>query len=366
MIYITYIDLNNSDMKEAANSGIKKKVDGQIQAFKKIFGRVYYTCWCGQMFYLMDNERIIDKELALTRKECCDVLCVWIDKYKIQRTYIRYAYTNSWFLKFLQAQKEKKIKSVLEVPTYPYDSDQTISERIKAEDSYYRTQLCQFVEMAATYSRDEIIFGIPCIPLVNGITIEDHPLCTKTTEQHKIVLLGVAGLAVWHGYERIIKGLHEYYQKGGEYDILFKIVGKGSEENRYRTLVEDCSLQSHVKFYGRLEGCSLDQQYGMSDVAIGSLGFYKVGMDEGSPIKGAEYCARGIPFIVGYDDLRFSGEEPFMLKVSNDAEPIDMNEVVHFFERITAQPGYHEVIRNYAINHLTWDSIMKPVIDYLY
>ena len=81
MLYITYSDLNNSDPGNTVHSGIKKKVDGQIQAFKSFFGRVYYTCYCGQMFYLMDGEKVVDKELAITRKECNEALCAWGVKY---------------------------------------------------------------------------------------------------------------------------------------------------------------------------------------------------------------------------------------------------------------------------------------------
>ena len=267
-------------------------------------------------------------------------------------------------MEFLRYQKQKKIKSVLEIPTYPYDREIT-NMRIKIEDSYYRMQLCQYVELISTYSKDEKIWEVPCVPLVNGIDVEKHPLCTKAKEHKKVVLIGVASLAAWHGYERIIEGMYKYYQNGGEYDFLFKIVGRGAESNRYRTLVEDYNLQSHVEFCGRLEGKNLDEQYEMSDIAVGSLGIYKIGINTASPIKGAEYCARGIPFILGYDDLRFSGKESFIMHVPNESSAVDMDKVVDFYEKITAQSGYHEIIREYALNHFIWDSIMKPVAEYL-
>lgn len=364
MLYITYIDLNNSDPSDTGHSGIKKKVDGQIQAFKKYFDRVYYSCRCGQMFYLMDGARVVAKELAITRKDCNKALCTWLDKYGIQRTYIRYPFSDPWFLEFLRIQKQKEIRSVLELPTYPYDSEVT-NVRIKAEDAYYRTQLRQYVELISTYSKHEEIWGVPCVSLVNGIVIENLPLCTKVKERKKIVLIGVASLVMWHGYERIIEGLYKYYQKGGDYDFLFKVVGKGEESNRYKMLVENYGIQSHVEFCGRLEGEKLDRQYEMSDIAVGSLGFYKTGLKDATPIKAADYCGRGIPFIVGYNDLRFSGKEPFIMHVPSDSSAVDMNQVVDFYEKITTQSGYHEKIRDYALNHLTWESIMKPVVEYL-
>ena len=44
-----------------------------------------------------------------------------------------------------------------------------------------------------------------------------------------IVLLAVATLAKWHGYERVIKGLYNYYADGGERNIIFNIVGNGEQ-----------------------------------------------------------------------------------------------------------------------------------------
>ena len=90
-----------------------------------------------------------------------------------------------------------------------------------------------------------------------------------------------------------------------------------------------------------------------------------MGAEEGSPIKGAEYCARGLPFICGYHDLRFPPDWEFMLNVPNNPEPIDMNRVIEFWEKVALQANYKELMRNYAEEQLIWDKIMAPVVDYL-
>ena len=359
MIYITYVDLS-----DISYYGITKKIMSQIKILQKKFGKVYYTTYRGQMIYLIEGEIIIDKEVAITRERVNAIISDWLDKYKIQRTYIRYGFSNKWFLKFLKLQKEKKIKSVLEIPTYPYDGE-VKNGWLKMEDNYYRDSLFQYVDYIATNSEADTILGISCIRLLNGVDIEKNPLCLKKKEEKKINLIGVSSMAIWHGYERILEGIFNYYNDSGDYKFFFKIVGNGPEEEKYRYLIEKYDLESSVKFYGILGGEELNREYETSDIAVSSLGLYKTGIKEVTPIKGAEYCARGIPFICGYYDMRFPPNMQYIMTVSNSPEPVNMHRVIAFYENITSQDGYHEEMRRYALNNFTWESIMSPIIEAL-
>lgn len=362
MIYITYVDLYGEGY-----SGIRKKIMAQVLVFRKYFGKVYLTVYKGQMVYLLDGNQVIDKKLAVTRAMCHAAVMAWLDKYKIKRTYIRYNFSDIWFLQFLKAQKEKGIKTVLEIPTYPYDGEvaKARAERLKVEDQYYRGQLCQYVKWVATNSEAGSIFGMPCIKLLNGVDLEEHPLHIKSKAGREIVLIGVSSMSIWHGYERVLTGMYNYYHNKGEYDFLFKIVGEGNEKQRYQSLASEYGLQSRVEFCGMLEGEELDRQYELADIAVSSLGLYKTGIQAVTPIKGAEYCARGIPFICGYHDMRFPDGADYIMAVPNSPEPVDMREVIAFYEHITAQEGYQEKMREYALGHFTWERIMEPIAEVL-
>ncbi|MCI9592689.1 MAG: glycosyltransferase family 4 protein [Lachnospiraceae bacterium] len=366
MLYITYVDLY-----EDGYFGVSKKIMSQLSVFKKFFGKVYLTCYCGQTVYLLEDGRVVDKELAVTRARCHTVVGKWLDKYNIKRTYIRYAFSDKWFLQFLKLQKEKGIKAVLEIPTYPYDGEIAGErfKRIRLEDSYYREHLCQYVDWVATNSEAEQILGMSCIKLLNGVDIELHPMCLKSRTGNeiskKIVLIGVSIMAIWHGYERVLEGLFHYYKNKGSYDIYLKLVGEGAEKNRYQSLVQKYGLQSKVEFCGMLGGEDLNRQYASADIAVSSLGLYKTGIEDVTPIKGAEYCARGIPFICGYHDMRFPDKADYIMTVPNNPEPINMHEVIAFYETITAQENYQKKMRNYALEHFTWESIMMPVVELL-
>lgn len=359
MIYITYADLYSTGY-----CGVTKKIMSQIKVFQRCFGRVYYTTYSGKMIYLMNERQVVDKQIAITRAMYNHILNTWLDKYNIHRTYVRYSYSDKWFISLLRQQKEKDIKSVLEIPTYPYDGE-IENERIKIEDQYYRTQLCQYIEWVATNSSAQEIWGMSCIQLLNGVDLKANPPHLKEIEKKKIVLLGVSSMAIWHGYERILQGLFNYYKSGGNYDFRFIMVGIGPETEKYHSLTLEYGLQSRVDFCGMLEGEELNKQYAMADIAVSSLGLYKTGIQDVTPIKGAEYCARGIPFICGYHDMRFPDKVDYIMNVPNNQEPINMNEVIAFYKNITAQDNFQRKMREYALKHFTWESIMEPIVEVL-
>lgn len=361
---LLYITLLNFD--DFAGPGKTRKISGQIEAMELKLGEVWYTKYTYPVLYLMRNEQVIDKEAAATKKECILVLCRWIQQYHVTKTYIRYFRSSKWFIDLLRYQKEHHIKSVVEIPTYPYDGE--LKEGIgKTEDIIYRKEICKYIDKVTTYSSDKRIWGIECIGLKNGISASALSACNRKRENKKIVLIAVGTMMFWQGYERVIEGMHLYYKEGGEYDIRLKIIGEGPEIQIYKHLAERYNLHSKIEFIGRIEPWETDrlnEQYTLSDIAVSTLGMYKKGLDESSSIKGAEYCAKGLPFICGYKDFRFPFNWKFLMQVQNGPEPIDMIRVIDFYNQVTADSDYEKEMRDYALAHLTWDSIMQPVVDY--
>lgn len=358
IFYITYIDLEN-----VAFLGMREKVLAQADAIEKGLGKTYYTFWSKQIAFLMCGENIIEKDVAVTREEYKHILIGWMEKYEVDRTYIRYPFANLFFLELLAYQKEHGIKTVLEIPTYPYENELPYC-MIKVEDIYYRGEISCFVDMISTFSSDKEIWGIPCINLMNGVDVDKIPLA-QTREKGFIEMVAVASMSFWHGYERLIEGLYEYYSKAGELDVHLKLIGDGGENDLYERLVEKYSLQTHVEFCGALRGEDLDKHLAKADIAIGSLGLYKIGLNEVSPIKSAEYCARGIPMVLGYCDIRFPNDLNFVLQVPNDDSPIDISAVIEFYKNVHTNENYQIEMRNYAEKILKWENIMHPVVEYL-
>ena len=361
VLYITLLDFG-----DYAGTGKERKIRGQIDALKLMLKKIYYTTYSYPILYLMEGEKVIEKEAAVTSRDRTLILCHWMKKYNVKCTYIRYPRSNKWFYDLLKYQKEHHIVTVVEIPTYPYDGE--FKEGIiKREDAFYREKIGKYINRIATYSADTSIWGTPCLHLNNGISASEINIYPKKREKKKIVLIAVSCMMYWHGYERILEGMYLYYKERNEYDIRLKMIGSGPEEISYKKLVQKFDLCSRVEFLGRIEVWEkdrLNKQYVSSDIAVSALGCYKKGIDEVSPIKDAEYCAKGLPIVSGCHNLGFPYDWEYMLNIPNSAQPVDMNKVISFYEKVTSKKNYELEMKDYAMNHLTWDSIMRPVGDY--
>ena len=366
LLYISYVDFDAFYAQ-----GVHRKIRAQLRAMKKGLCNAYYTGWSYPKALLCSEDGIVETEPAVTKRDYVNTLIKWIQKYGVTRVYIRYSRTDVWFIELLKYLSENKIKNVLEITTYPYDIE-AAEGTAKQEHFCFDRDICRYVNRIATFSTHREIWGIPCLNLMNGIDIDEHPLSRKEYDGKKIVFIAVSTMQYWHGYERILKGMYLYYQAGGEYDFRLKFVGDGPERAYYEELITRYCLQRHVEFVGRIEideKEKLDDQYSLSDIAVGSLGLYKLYKvseknEEILPIKLSEYCVRGIPFICGHRDLRFPPGWEFMLSVPNDDEPIDMNRVIDFYKKIVSEGNYKQLMRDYAEKYLTWDKIMEPVVEY--
>lgn len=358
MIYVFLGDLFADDC-----IGVRKKVFAQNRVFAKNFGQAYCTSYSGQMMYLLQDGKVIEKEVAITKSDCNNWVLHWIGKYGIRRAYIRYMLSDKWFIKFLKELKENRIAVVLEFPTIPYEGEVS-SKSVLEIDKHYREELADYVEQCTTFDYMDSVFGIPCKALVNGVDLSRHPVHKLRKPDDKIILIAVATMCKWHGYERVIKGMAGYYQGQWDKKIIFRLAGEGPETEKYRKLTEEYNLQEYVEFLGHIDKEDLDRQYDDADIAVASLGFYKADTEYGSPIKTREYCARGIPFVYGYEDIGFTGEEEYALKVTNDGTPIDMGEVIRFYHKMQEHGFYVEEMRDYVLTACTWDSILKPVVDF--
>lgn len=361
MLYITY-----SNLEHNGYMGIKKKILSQARVFAKEFGNAYVTSYNGLLFSLITLDgRMVEKEAAYSKMECNAMLKKWIKKYEIKRTYIRYDYSDPWFIDFLQFQKTNDITSILEIPTFPYDGEPK-SARIALEDTYYREKLHQYFEVCMTYSNGNKVLGMPVIELMNGVDLESIPLQQKKKKRADgtIRLIAVASMSMWHGYERLLYGLKKYYEEGGKTKIIVSFVGSGTEDSFYHQIVKENHLEEYVFFKGMRYGTDLDEEYNYADIAVGSLGLYKADIYQCAPIKLREFCARGLPFIYAYDDTGFKTVPEYAKRFENDDSPISIDEVIELYEVIDKKNITSNNIRGYAEKHFSWEHTMREAIDY--
>lgn len=343
--------------------GVKKKILGQFKALNDAFDTAYLADrHLGVAYLRRDQRRIVDKNLSLTKEDYYRIVIKWIINYNINVIYIRYPFANIFFIEFLENIRPIIDKILIEIPTYPYD-DHGLSRDIVIPDLYYRNQIKHYVDFIVTFSGDETIWGIPCIKTHNGVDIDEVPL-RNYSAHNGVKLITAASLSSWHGLERVFIGLAEYYTKRDDVSthVSFDVIGNGDALGQYRTLVSELSISDKVCFLMDMSGNEFDEMFDNADVAIGTLGGYKIGLERFSPIKTAEYCARGVPFIYAYNDERFATDLDFVRRIPNDDSPVDLEAIIHMNELLSIDISLSSRMRSYAVENLSWHKMMEPII----
>lgn len=170
-------------------------------------------------------------------------------------------------------------------------------------------------------------------------------------------MIAVAYIQFWHGFDRIIEGMHLYLMNTHIRNIHLSIVGNGQIDD-LKELVNKYKLNDYVTFTGHLSGSELDKEFDKAHVAIGSLGRHRSGLKSMKSLKNVEYAARGIPFVYSENNSEFDSK-PYVLKVPADESPLDISDVITFFENVKITP--EEI--NKTVSDYTWYNQIKKVIN---
>lgn len=362
--------------KLVENNGISDKIKAEYKAFKKIG----LDCHLGYIHqdnngdnYIIDNEEIIKYGNGFKKKlrQFLKVSPIysWIknNKDSLDFIYVRYTqFANPITYNLFKKIRKLGIKIVLEIPTYPYDKELTPTNFLQkinyTIEKKYRQRLFNQVFKISTFSQDRQIAGIETINIVNAIDFDKIPLRLKRKEDGNINLIGVASIDFWHGFDRIIEGLKEYYSNNPSDLVTFKIIGgyPGNKTlERLKNLVNEYHLDNYISFLGYKTGKELDNLFNDSDIAIGSLGRHRTGIHEMQSLKNMEYCVRGIPFIYSEKNSIFDNQN-FILKIPEDDSPINIKELIQFYIKTKALST--DNMRNYVVS-FTWENQMKKIYD---
>lgn len=270
-------------------------------------------------------------------------------------------------------KKNPKIKIIVEIPTYPYDEEYgtyKLKQMLILKDRYNRTRMKRLIDYYAILTDEKEIFGVPTLKILNGIDVDEIPKRVPyrlSTDNNTIHMCAVAMFKEWHGYERLILGLHDYYDNGGDLNIICHFVGEGTELPFYKDLVNKYSLQQHIVFHGFLEGKELSKIYNMSTISLGSFGMYKKKLNLSCDLKSREAVARGIPMVTGCPTDIFQKKLfKYYLEFPNDDSVIDIQKIIDFHKQIYSEGEEMvvEKVRNYAKRMVDMNVCMQNVISY--
>lgn len=361
----------------APHSGISKKILYQIEALQRC-GVQTELCYTdiddkGVQRRVCEGQVIEDFGNGIYAKFAKWLRFSKLTQYILRNSfdfiYIRSFYnTNPSLLSMLKRLHDAGIKIALEFPTYPYDREISGApfkyRPIFFLNKIFRNRLSRYVDKAVTFTDLPFIHKIECINISNGIDFEKIKLIDHKSHTDKLVLTGVAEIHHWHGFDRLIRGLHTYYKNGGKEDILFNIIGDGEPKdvNALMNLSRELGLEERVIFHGYKHGEELDNLLSLTDVGIASLARHRSGITKIKTLKNREYAARGIPFIYSEIDDDFENM-PYIIKAPADETPIDINKIVEFKKGLSITPAQ---IRATIEESLSWERQMQIVIDKLF
>ena len=285
--------------------------------------------------------------------------------------YIRMEPFSYPFISFLKKNRKRnpEVRILVEIPTYPYDEEiKRLNVITQIRDKVYRRFLKNVVDRIVTYSDNQEIFGIRAIGIQNGVNVQSLPVTSGREPDQEVHLIAVAALQAYHGYERIIEGLHRYYSGGGERIVRFLIVGSGYAEAELRDLVRKYHLEEYVIFFGARKGSALTEVYNQGDIGVGSFGLYKRKDFSSSALKTREYLARGLPMISGCMEDVFQGKDvDFYLEFENNETPIDIQQVIDFHDKVYSE-GKESLsgrILEFALKNVDVRHTFMPVVEYI-
>lgn len=284
--------------------------------------------------------------------------------------YIRQVYHDASFVRYLRAIKRQnpQIKIIYEIPTYPYDAETSVSvsnAAFVAKERTARKAAAKYMDRIVTFYGQKEIWGVPCMDLINGYDLSsvELPHREKTDTIH---VISVATTAFWHGYDRLLAGLADYYEKGGKESIVYHYVGCVMPD--HERFAAEHQLEGHVIFHGKQSGEALIALLKESFIGIDVLGGHRKNYPVSSSLKSREYCAYGIPVITSSPIDFLPKDSPYQFLAPYDDSPVDMKAVVRFYHSVYDGKDCNEVageIRAYAQSRCDMSITMRPVAEWL-
>ena len=367
---LLYVSFENSENRA---SGVNKKISGQMQVFKADGYAVDLVARYqnGLAFYKADSDPEVINVEGSWRVSLCSWAAGKANEYDI--AYIRFQFFCPFVLNMVKSFHKANTKTIMEIPTYPYNTElkkqglRGLPKRMI--DGTFKRACARYIDCFAAPLYGDAIMGVPCIEIRNGIDVDEIPAKKiQVGDDNKIHLLAVAMMAPWHGYDRMIKGLHNYYSTGGKEDFVLHLVGQGVASEEYHSLIEKYNLFNHVIEHGKLHGTELDEMYNIADIGIGSLGVHRTVIKKTNTLKIMEYMAKGIPVICEPSECGIPKESLYRLTVSDDEKPIDISELFKFYKDIYRKRTKDKVIediRNECRNNCNIKSGLKDVLIFM-
>ena len=352
--------------------GISKKISSQIDAFQTIGYSVTYSAYLENGVAIFENGSMLMKNEypKLLPKYITDrvkifyllKLCSqYLNENQFDLGFIRWNAINSRFLKVVNQMKEKCGSVIMDCHGYfPNYSPRGITGKyIKKETNKNSEKLNGIVDLILTETKQTSIFGIHALPIDTGIDVDKYIPHKYIGNDQEIHMISVANETDYHGYDRIIRGIAVSNKK----NVFLHLVGNMSKKTI--KLISELDMKNNTILHGYQTGAALDKIYSYCNIGVGPLAPHRIGGKEGTGIKTKEYFAIGLPYFYAGKELIVPDEYPYVYRVPADDSPINIDEIIGFYNRLKYDNNIVENMRSFARDNYSWVKIFSKALDEL-
>lgn len=360
---------------EDFSRGITKKSFSQIEAMNNIGCKVdYYTGYVADSVCVFDeNGNVVESNTIPFQN---DMFKRIFRNYYLKRLvkdffsekkcdssvlYSRYFYFDALTRKLFKNAHKNNMKVILELHSFPcYFWKSLISYPIYFLDFLYRKSNLAYIDCIAAMTDVKIIWNKKTINFENGININGVVPHKRSREKDLIRIIAVSYEWEVHGYDRLLKGLSEYYSNEQKYRV--EVIFVGTLLKSTKKLIKKLNLEEYVMLPGVISGKELDELYNKSDLGMGCMALHRRSKCAVSDLKTKEYIAKGIPYIFAGNQMGQDELFKYSYRFNDDDSPLDINKIVSFYESLLDEENLVETIRTYGGKY-SWDYQMNRIFE---
>lgn len=362
----------------------RRKYRDQMNAVKRLGCDVWYIGHDGRTIYLCHG----DEKTAIGKVRCSLPLLpeenqLYISIYRSIREALKikqdftYCYVRRFIFEpaaadMLRLMHRSGIKTIVEIPTYPHHKEMLLQNTLKsrmlvAMDDLYAKKSAPSIDLFCPMGEEvKTLYGRPSLNIENGIDVSDIRLRVPVYQEKEYHIAALAVMTPWHGYDRLIRGLADYYAVPDREDkIYLHLIGTGNVLEEWRQLAEKLGISEYVLFEGKMDNEQMNEAFDRYDMGAASLARYRSGLSVVYELKTREYMARGIPFLYATEDRAIEQFGKYALKVPNDDSPISMEGLLDFMKEMRGCPVAGQEMREYAARELTFEKQFRKIFDFL-
>ena len=363
---------------EQPDIGTTLKIKSEIDTFRAYGYEVYYTAYqkTGVAIYNNHDEVIMYQRYGIKgallggklRKD--SLITITLRFLKIQSFDLCMLRINCLTLSYMQMLKKMKkqhafvaMQSLSYFPNMKRNDMKTLSHFLIAFSlKIHSTKLSKYVDLMLTEGAINDFYGIPCIEYGMGVDVDRYEPHNYSGNKDEINMIMVGCDSPYHGTDRIIASLDDYYSHCSNNQTVINLHLVGKLNDRETERIKKAKCKSHIICYGRKSGIELNEVFNKCNMALGPLAQYRIRKKD-TGLKTKEYFARGIPYIYTGEEPHIASDYPFILQVPNDSSLIDMSTISDFYNSYVGNASVVSNMREIARQCFSWRSIIEKTMN---